>query len=862
MHTAFRCTLVILSFIVSQYSFAIDYKFTGNGSWSDPNNWEGGLKPPSRLETGNTITIFGTTINGQSCGEFCSTDLGHNRGTITIATGGSLTINNATQFTNEGVINVEGTLINQTAFQAASTGTVNVSGTFVNQIFFGNQGHLIINDGGVLKNEVVEGVTHRSAFGRGVFANDFINPGKITIHSGGTINNVAPAVITLGNVINNGGTINNYSILKGNPTITGNLLNIGTLAPGNSPGTFEISGSYMATSTAVHQFEVGGITDGTYDLLKVSGTVNLSGTLNVTLVNGFSSTTPHQIPIITGAIRGTFSSVVLPDNYSLIYTANSVVLNRLSIETVTFNSFTAVKDGAVGKINWTVQNEADVIRYEVERNTSGSFYMNIGTVTATKTGTYSFTELSPEPSAYYRIKCIYPNGIITYNQPVFKYQTTNINTFNGIGNWSDAAKWSSGSVPTDLFPGQYLFINGDCRFDLNTFTNEGKVEILTGSKLNLTKGEVINKGELVVWGTLENNAERYENVDTTFLSGTILNNSVFVNTSAAMSMESGSTFINNITGTYSSGTVWLVASSGFVNYGSMSGILTIAGNFLNESTLAPGNSPGTCTVKGNYTASASAKHIFEVDGLSAGTFDVLRVERIAYLNGAMNITLKPGVIISGSTEIPIITGSISGKFSSVSLPEGLMLEYKAGSVVLKVSTPLPVRFVKLEGKKQNNEVKLTWMVADEKGVSRYEVEKSLDGYQFSKIGNVQAALKNDYSFIDYTSKPVAYYRVKSIDEDEKHGYSQIIFLKGEANTVVLKAFLAASGSELVVQHPTAVIGNKIYIHSMDCQLLKVALPQNGSQQSTIDFPFIQPGIYLISYGSDKGVWESTKLFKP
>lgn len=864
MQTALRSALALLSFIVAQTSFAIDYKFTGSGSWSNPSNWEGGLVPPSTLEAGNTITIVGTTSTGQSCGEYCFTDLGVNKGTITIVPGGSLTLNGMTQFRQQGIIIVQGTLINQTALEGYDIGTISVSGTFVNQVWFGNQGHLVINDGGVVRNELGLDNAHPGGFGgKGLLTNDFINPGKITLNSGGMINNVTPATLVLGNVTNNGGIINNYSILKGSPTITGNLVNVGTIAPGKSPGTYSITGNYTATSSTVHQFEVGGISTGRYDVLKVDGTVNLNGTLIVTLIDGFSKLEDHEITIITGTIKGTFANLNIPDRYILEYRTNSVVLRSIPIQKVTFSALSVVKEGVKGKISWTVENEGEVLSYEVQRSASPYSFKTIGTVALSgTTGAYSFIDENPELSNYYQVKVNYLGSVSSNSTSVHIYYGAPTNTFTGTGNWSDATKWSKGSVPLSVNRGDLIVINGNCNLDIQlSEDSRGQIDILPGSNLKILK-PFTNQGVMNINGTLENNSSRFQNLEPFHISGTFINSGYFVNATALFKLGDKSTFINAGTGTFQSGYIETPEGTSFVNIGNIIGTLTFKGNLVNDANLSPGNSPGKLTVQGNYTAAPYARHFFEVEGTTAGTYDELTATGTVNLSGAMNITLKPGVTISGSTEIPLITGTINGKFSSATLPDGLILDYKANSVVLKVATALPVRFVKLEAAKQNGVIQLSWKVADENGVLHYEVEKSTDGNQFTKAGIVAAAHQVEYKHIDYTLNTIAYYRVRSVDADGKLGYSPIVMIKDKANAIIFKAYLAATGNELIVQHPTAVNEAKIYIQSIDGQLLKIAIAQKGTQQSTIHFPFTQSGIYVISYGSEKGSTETAKIFKP
>ncbi len=109
------------------------------------------------------------------------------------------------------------------------------------------------------------------------------------------------------------------------------------IAPGASVGTLNANGNVDFTtgfaSTVQLKIEAGGATPGTYDLLNVTGSVNLAGsTLALSTVGGFVPTAAHQFTVVqsTGPITGQFAqgtSVTFNGvNYAIVYNTNSVVL--------------------------------------------------------------------------------------------------------------------------------------------------------------------------------------------------------------------------------------------------------------------------------------------------------------------------------------------------------------------------------------------------------------------------------------------------------------------------------------------------------------------------------------------------------
>lgn len=90
--------------------------------------------------------------------------------------------------------------------------------------------------------------------------------------------------------------------------------------------------------------------------------------------------------------------------------------------------------------------------------------------------------------------------------------------------------------------------------------------------------------------------------------------------------------------------------------------------------------------------------------------------------------------------------------------------------------PLPVKLIGFSAKIENGKSKLVWQTASEINAMGFDIEKSTNGKEFSKIGFVKAQNKGgfQYQFIDnQTGLNTQYYRLKMIDIDHKFEYSAI-----------------------------------------------------------------------------------------
>ena len=153
---------------------------------------------------------------------------------------------------------------------------------------------------------------------------DYIQSGGLTYLQASTSNLVAHTI----NI--NGGT------LQGFGTVTGNLVNGGTVHPGDGPGILTVTGNYTQTSAGILDIQIGGPNAGTgFSQLNITGTAALGGTLDLSLINGFTPYNGETFTILTSA--GLNSSVFSAYNglqegnvtFTVAYTPGDVILDAI-----------------------------------------------------------------------------------------------------------------------------------------------------------------------------------------------------------------------------------------------------------------------------------------------------------------------------------------------------------------------------------------------------------------------------------------------------------------------------------------------------------------------------------------------------
>lgn len=187
----------------------------------------------------------------------------------------------------------------------------------------------------------------------------------------------------------------------------------------------------------------------------------------------------------------------------------------------------------------------------------------------------------------------------------------------------------------------------------------------------------------------------------------------------------------------------------------------------------------------------------------------------------------------------------------------------------KLATPvevLPLKFLSFKAsvtKELAPTVNLTWSTTNEVNTSKFEVERSIDGKVFTKIGTVNSlntAGIHNYSFID--QNPLdgdSYYRLNQIDLDGKSDYSDLRSVN-IASGISLVLYPNPVSSELNINHPKATTNANLALVTTTGKKV-LSLPIAVSSTNTkIDLGGLAAGTYILVFenGSEKQVSKFVK----
>lgn len=155
------------------------------------------------------------------------------------------------------------------------------------------------------------------------------------------------------------------------------------------------------------------------------------------------------------------------------------------------------------------------------------------------------------------------------------------------------------------------------------------------------------------------------------------------------------------------------------------------------------------------------------------------------LNGATG-----KVVVIGNFDTTAQTGSVTfpnagtwfdylnnTTIPATGVPQSFTLQHGEFHVYTNTNAALPVILINFSGKNNGSNNILMWQVASEQGLDNYELQRSLNGQNFSDVAHINAAGQNNYSFTDNVAlndSRIFYYRLKIVDKDGNSTFSSIV----------------------------------------------------------------------------------------
>ncbi|HEY9217330.1 MAG TPA: autotransporter domain-containing protein [Phenylobacterium sp.] len=282
--------------------------------------------------TGGTIDLGPQTLttNSSSSTTLATQIIG--TGALVKQGSGTLTLTGSNTYS--GGTQIQGGLINFNALNNFGTGTITLSGgglQWASGSTLDISSRLVLGPGGGTFDTNGNNLT---------FASGMSGTGGLTKQGSGILNltgantYTGATSVTAGTLAVNGTVTSNVTVgaggtLGGTGTIFGATTIQGTLAPGNSIGTLNVSGNFIQGAGSIYQVEANAA--GQADRVNVTGTATINGgTVQVVAASGtYGTSTTYTILSANGGRTGTYSGVTSNFAFltpSLTYDANNVFL--------------------------------------------------------------------------------------------------------------------------------------------------------------------------------------------------------------------------------------------------------------------------------------------------------------------------------------------------------------------------------------------------------------------------------------------------------------------------------------------------------------------------------------------------------
>jgi len=221
-------------------------------------------------------------------------------------------------------------------------------------------------------------------------------------------------------------------------------------------------------------------------------------------------------------------------------------------------------------------------------------------------------------------------------------------------------------------------------------------------------------------------------------------------------------------------------------------------------------------------------------------------------------TIEFRVYFYAATGLAWIYNSHTGPYPSFDDTPASYGPYGANVIIWYSSaggSVLPLTFTKVSAFEKNSSVQINWNVSNEQGIKQYEIERSADGYAFSKAYTVTAkgngANNLTYNWVD--EQPMAgdnFYRIRSINIEGEYNYTSVVKVRiGKVNGSFNISPNPVTGNYFNLHLSNQPAGNyTMRIINTSGQVLynKIITHNGGSTVQPINLPYkITSGLYKL-----------------
>jgi hypothetical protein len=171
-----------------------------------------------------------------------------------------------------------------------------------------------------------------------------------------------------------------------------------------------------------------------------------------------------------------------------------------------------------------------------------------------------------------------------------------------------------------------------------------------------------------------------------------------------------------------------------------------------------------------------------------------------------------------------------------------------GNIGVTVQSPLAIKLGKITAFNIGAANRVEWNTLSEEATDRFELERSIDGKNFTRIyGQRARGEASRYTYVDNDAlKGNNYYRLRMIEANGNADYSQTVVAFVKSNGFEVEAFPNPVSNNLTVR-AHGVQGSEAYVQVTDVTGKVIKTVKMSGNSETIDMKGLASGMYLIKY---------------
>ena len=167
---------------------------------------------------------------------------------------------------------------------------------------------------------------------------------------------------------------------------------------------------------------------------------------------------------------------------------------------------------------------------------------------------------------------------------------------------------------------------------------------------------------------------------------------------------------------------------------------------------------------------------------------------------------------------------------------------------------LPLTLLNFNVVKQGANAQLTWQTANEVNTSYFDIQRSINGIDFTTVGKITAkgnsSINNGYSFADDVTTAASgklYYRLTMVDKDGSFSYSRIAYITIDDGEIKITVLPNPAHDYFIVSNYKNIDVNmaKIIVRDLQGRTLITQQFTNATQQK-VNISTLTKGMYFVS----------------